>query len=691
MSRVKNVARVIRQCRPWRSGHSGFLLKQFYHRNRNRERGYSDEDHLLAAIQWLETAQDITADGGVSGRYSLHGGWSSSYPETTGYILPTFLALWKHFDEERFKGRARKCLEFLLPLQLPNGAFPGGEVAHNKTEPSPFNTAQILHGLVAWHRFTDDAHVLEAAKRAGDWLLSVQDEDGAFRRHFYLDVTATYSTHLSCWLAELGDHTGDVRYLDGARRHLDWALNNHDAKTGWFDGSGFTAEDHRARRSVTHTIAYTLWGVLFASEILEREDGIAAVQKAAEGIAKRLELSRRLPGVLDHRWRSRADFACLTGNAQMALIWMHFHARETNIRFLNAALKAIDLVKTAQDMESTNPAIRGGIAGSDPIWGDYIQCAIPNWSTKYFIDALLEKKHVLARLEDGGLRGGWAMPIDLPTKLPDANTYEAQSKLRVVMLTSSQSTKPAQMVRTWQSWCFCPDAIIVEEQRPVGVWLRLRDCLRESGLRPVLRMLLRRISASGKQTNCSLEPKNSRVPNPAGLARKLDVPIFSVPLLNEPEFLNALRKLQPDIVVHAGAGIIRAPFLSVPRLGTINAHMGLLPRYRGMNVAEWAALQRDPVGCTVHLMDAGIDTGDILCVRRVDVSTARNISELRDLVDEAQLKLLGEVLRYILLTGKLPETRVQEAEEGVQFFQMHDDLKDHLENVIRAGLLFPGE
>jgi hypothetical protein len=55
-------------------------------------------------------------------------------------------------------------------------------------------------------------------------------------------------------------------------------------------------------------------------------------------------------------------------------------------------LRAIELVKRAQPLMHPHSGIRGGIPGSDPIWGDYLTMALPNWAAKYFIDALLRKE-----------------------------------------------------------------------------------------------------------------------------------------------------------------------------------------------------------------------------------------------------------------------------------------------------------
>src|SRR6185369_10601135 len=97
---------------------------------------FSDDDHLRAAVRWLERAQDATGDGGVSGRYHLHRGWTSSYPETTGYIVPTLLKLAETWRDTAMVDRAARCVRFLLSTQLENGAFPGGEIAENRTKPS---------------------------------------------------------------------------------------------------------------------------------------------------------------------------------------------------------------------------------------------------------------------------------------------------------------------------------------------------------------------------------------------------------------------------------------------------------------------------------------------------------------------------------------------------------------------------
>src|SRR5687768_15193690 len=112
---------------------------------------------------WVRAAQ--RPDGGNAAYYSLTTGWSGSYAETTGYLLPTvydYAALGRAPGLDRV---AADMLRWLLSVQLPGGAFPGG-TAGRETGPSVFNTGQILQGLVRAWRETGDPAVEASARRA---------------------------------------------------------------------------------------------------------------------------------------------------------------------------------------------------------------------------------------------------------------------------------------------------------------------------------------------------------------------------------------------------------------------------------------------------------------------------------------------------------------------------------------------
>jgi len=368
----------------WRPEAASLILNGRWRRTKPIEIG---PDAIAATASWLGRAQDATADGGVSWGYRLNGGWVGSYPETTGYVVPTFLALADVLEDPLMRDRAARAVAFLLDQQAPDGSFPGGTV-DRPTGASVFNTGQIINGLTAWYAATQDQASIEAACRAGRWMGSVQDEDGAWRRFGYADYPVTYTAHASCWVGDLGKATGDETFVAIARRHLRWVLDQQDRATGWFERSGFDAASHRRRESVTHTLAYTLWGVLHLGDALTDDAAVAASRRPSLELARLVIREGWLPGVVDSSWEPRSSYACLTGNAQMALVWLRHHVIQPDPALELAARRVLGLVAAAQP-RSSQLGLAGGVPGSDPVWGAYIPSALPNWAAKFYIDALL--------------------------------------------------------------------------------------------------------------------------------------------------------------------------------------------------------------------------------------------------------------------------------------------------------------
>jgi hypothetical protein len=122
-----------------------------------------------------------------------------------------------------------------------------------------------------------------------------------------------------------------------------------------------------------------------------------------------------------------------------------------------------------------------------------------------------------------------------------------------------------------------------------------------------------------------------------------------------------LARLRPDLLVLAGIGIISRDLLAIPRLGTVNVHLGLLPWVRGNDVIAHAVLRGIPVGLTCHLVDAGIDTGPIL-VRRL-LETARmggSLASLEEASVVAGADLLADMVAEIVKQGRVPNPVIQQ-------------------------------
>jgi len=356
-----------------------------------------------AAMEWLCRAQDVTGCGGVSGGYHFDTGWRGPYPETTGYIIETFIEYSSIMQDTSYLDRAVRMGDWECEIQLDSGAVRGGVGVNDY--PIVFNTGQVMLGWAALYRETGERRYLDSAIRAADWLVSIQDEDGKWSRYTYKSIPHAYHTRVAWQMFEISKLSGDDRYRSTAERNIQWTLSGAKAN-GWIENMAFMTEE----TPLTHTIAYTIRGLLESSQYQSEPDRyrtMEVVLMAAENLMKRFELRKPdpysmpdyLPARLNNKWKPGAEYSCLTGNCQIAIIWLKLFELTEDARFLNAALKIIDHVKATQSLDSSNPGIRGGIAGSFPIQGGYSPYSYPNWPPKFFADALILQEKMMEKLE----------------------------------------------------------------------------------------------------------------------------------------------------------------------------------------------------------------------------------------------------------------------------------------------------
>jgi hypothetical protein len=129
--------------------------------------------------------------------------------------------------------------------------------------------------------------------------------------------------------------------------------------------------------------------------------------------------------------------------------------------------------------------------------------------------------------------------------------------------------------------------------------------------------------------------------------RRLVARVDRVPTPRSPASLQALAAGQPDLCLLAQSGILPARLLTVPRYGTLNVHTALLPDYRGLDPIPWALYERsfDRLGATLHLVDAGVDTGPILEQRPYRWRGDETLGRLLWRMNETSLDLLVEACR----------------------------------------------
>jgi len=348
------------------------------------------DDHLLAAAHWLRRAQDSTTDDGVAIRFSLRHGWQSSYPETTGYIIPTFLQLAEVFQDPSYNERAGRMARWEQNIQRPDGFYVGGALEQG-IGPIVFDTGQIIIGLLAWHRQSGDTSLLQSAVAAGRALCSIQNADGTWTTHSYKNIPHAYHTRVAWPLAALGKQADEESFVAAACANIDWAISQQRGN-GWFDNSGFTTENHQA--PYTHTIAYTIRGILETGLSAERDDYVAAARRSADALLDRVSPAGYLPGQLDADWQPVHNFSCLTGSAQMAIIYWKLFERTGVEDYRDAGRRLNRFLCGVQQPENGDQSQGGAIAGSHPLWGNYERLGFPNWATKFFVDALLLQRRL---------------------------------------------------------------------------------------------------------------------------------------------------------------------------------------------------------------------------------------------------------------------------------------------------------
>ena len=147
----------------------------------------------------------------------------------------------------------------------------------------------------------------------------------------------------------------------------------------------------------------------------------------------------------------------------------------------------------------------------------------------------------------------------------------------------------------------------------------------------------------------------------AALAHGL--PVWQPNKVRDPEFLEELKKVQPDaIVVVAFGQIIPKAILELPRYGCINVHASLLPKYRGAAPIQWAVIDGEEVsGVTIMKMDQGLDTGDMLSVVEVPLAEDETGGSLFDKLSQAGADQLVRTLAD-LEAGKIqPKKQPEES------------------------------
>jgi hypothetical protein len=355
---------------------------------------------LRAAIEWMMRAQHASGSGGVSygyfpAREEASQGWLPPYPETTGYIMQSLVQYaHMHDDAEAFQSALRMA-QWEVDVQLDDGSVRAGFLRPGANASAAFNTGMVLIGwatLLLSARGRNETRVLTAARRAADWLVADMDADGNLRTHgpsVTGDRIKTFTCLCGWGLHLFADVVSDRSYADAALRLCHAAIRQQ-RPNGWFDNNNLGSPEV----ALTHTIGYTLQGILQVALLSGREDMVHAVRRGTDPLLGRISRQGYLHGMFNSAWEPAVFSSCLTGSAQLAGVCYLLYEHTSERRYLEVADRLMNFLKALQPLDSALPGIHGALAGSFPLTGGYQTGGYPNWATKFFADSLMMKQRI---------------------------------------------------------------------------------------------------------------------------------------------------------------------------------------------------------------------------------------------------------------------------------------------------------
>lgn len=351
------------------------------------------ERHLAEAVGWLKRAQDGGTDRGVSYGVFFGGDFEASYPETTGYICQTFVEQADLTGDTDLLTRAIEMADWEIAIQLPEGAVMGSKVNPQPT-PAVFNTGMVLLGWSTLIRRTGEERYKSAAKRASDWLVSIQEPDGTWIRghsQFAAFGTTLYNVKAAWGLCEAGYALGDERYISAAVRNAENCLSRQ-RSNGWLPDCCLSD----AQAPLLHTLAYAMQGLLGIGMRTDRRDLIAGARLLADAQIGIMHAEGFIPGRQREDFSAGADYCCLTGSAQTSIVWSDLYSLTGEEKYRTAVQRVNRYLMRHHDIRNSDSRLRGGLPGSWPVWGEYGRLRILNWATKFLVDALSREKRIAA-------------------------------------------------------------------------------------------------------------------------------------------------------------------------------------------------------------------------------------------------------------------------------------------------------
>ncbi len=181
-------------------------------------------------------------------------------------------------------------------------------------------------------------------------------------------------------------------------------------------------------------------------------------------------------------------------------------------------------------------------------------------------------------------------------------------------------------------------------------------------------------------------------------ALKHQIKVLQPEKIKTPEFIDQIRAFKPDLLITAAYGkILTKELLEVPVYGCINVHGSLLPAYRGAAPINWAVIKGEKkTGITTMYTDVGVDTGDMLLKKELEIGSDMTVGELHDKMSVLGAEVLMETLTA-LINGTLQ--RIPQEDSQSSYAPMMNKELGHIDwnksaleihNLVRGTDPWPG-
>lgn len=222
---------------------------------------------------------------------------------------------------------------------------------------------------------------------------------------------------------------------------------------------------------------------------------------------------------------------------------------------------------------------------------------------------------------------------------------------------------------------------IILAPRPTSRWTEFRGLYEMFGSTAFVRFGI--IYVSGEfiaRLPASISyPLTGRYHSVKSLAVAHDIPLRTVPDINDRSFVTSMRDQDPDLFLSVACGQkMGEGLLDVPTMGAVNIHGSLLPDYRGLSTAFWVLFHGETEsGVTAHFMDSTLDTGPIIDQRSFAIETDDTMHDVYLKVTEIGASLANDVIEAIA-TGTV-RTEPNDPESGSYFSRPSaDDRREFL-------------